>query len=112
MNDFEKLEEETPVLPKRFAGMIQIKNISGRTVAADSQGNHMTPDSYAAVNPFDVIVIKQLGKGIFQSIEFSIDNSDLSPKAAVNKIPKQKKNRPETIFSGGRSPHGKCCPTR
>jgi hypothetical protein len=112
MNNFEKLDEETPVLPQRFAGMIQVKNISGRTVAADSQGNYMTPDSYAAVNPFDVTVMKQLGKGIFQVIEFLIDDTDFSFRDTVNKIPKKKKNKPQSIPAGGALPPGKCCPTR
>jgi hypothetical protein len=106
------LGEEYPVLPQRFAGMIQVKNISGRTVVADSEGNYMSPDSYAAVNPFDITVIKQISKGIFQLIEFSVDDSDFSLRVVVNKILKKQKNKPESIFSGGRSPHGKCCPTR
>jgi|APGre2960657444_1045066.scaffolds.fasta_scaffold27872_2 hypothetical protein len=112
MSNFEELDGEHPVLPQRFAGTIQVKNTSGRTVSADSQGNYMTPDSYAAVNPFDVTVMKQLGKGIFQLIEFSIDADDLSQKATVNKIPKKEKNRPESISVGGGRPPGKCCPTR
>ena len=112
MSNFEELDGESLVLPQRFAGMIQVKNVSGRTVAADSQGNYMSPDSHAAVNPFDVTVIKQLAKGIFQVIEFSVDDSDLSLRVIVNKILKKQKNRPESISVGGWLPPGKCCPTR
>ena len=91
MNNFELLEAETPVLPQRFAGMIQIKNISGRTIVVDSKGNYLIPESYAAVSPFDSVVVKQISRGLFLTIEFSIDNEDLSQKPNVNKIPKKKK---------------------
>lgn len=112
MNNFEKLSEETPVLSQRFTGMIQVKNISGRTIIADSNGNYLEPESYAAVNPIDSIVIKQLSRGLLQKIEFSIDINDLSGKTTVNKIPKKKKNKPQSIPAGGALPPGKCCPTR
>lgn len=112
MNSFELLEAETPVLPKRFSGMIQVKNVSGRTLVVDSEGNYLTPESYAAVNPFDAVVIKQISKGLFLTIEFAIDGEDLSKKPSVNKIPKKKKNTPASIPAAGGLPPGKCCPTR
>jgi hypothetical protein len=112
MSDFEHLETESPILAKRFSGMIQVRNTSGRTIIADSKGNYLTPDSYAAVNPFDLIVIKQLNKSILTNIEFSIDENDLTEKPIVNKITKVAKNKSQMITSGGAIPPGKCCPTR
>ena len=85
MSDFEHLEAESPVLAKRFSGMIQVRNTSGRTIIADSKGNYMTPDSHAAVNPFDLTVIKQLNKSILTNIEFSIDENDLTHCQQNNK---------------------------
>jgi hypothetical protein len=64
------------------------------------------------VNPFDLIVIKQLNKSILTNIEFSIDENDLTEKPVVNKITKAIKNKSQMIPSGGAIPPGKCCPTR